>query len=130
MTGLERNSDVVVMSSYAPLLGHEEAWQWRPNLIWFDNLRAYATPNYYVQQLFSHHRGDVVLPVELTDSRPAETAKGRIGVATSGCSAEFKDLRVDRGGKTVFTGDSLGDIAKLTTFGGNWTCGRRHHPPG
>ena len=38
------------MSSYAPLLGHEDAWQWRPNLIWFDNLSAYATPNYYVQQ--------------------------------------------------------------------------------
>ncbi len=43
------------MSSYAPLFGHEEAWQWRPNLIWFDNLSAYATPNYYVQQLFSLH---------------------------------------------------------------------------
>ena len=57
MTGLERNSDVVVMSSYAPLFGHEEAWQWRPNLIWFDNLTTYATPNYYVQQLFSRESG-------------------------------------------------------------------------
>jgi alpha-L-arabinofuranosidase len=121
ITGLERNSDVVVMSSYAPLLGHEEAWQWRPNLIWFDNLRVYATPSYYVQQLFSHHRGDVVLPVKLADERPAEPATGRIGLATSGCSAEFKDLKVTRDGEPLFSGESLGDLSAVTTFRGRWS---------
>jgi alpha-N-arabinofuranosidase len=65
MTGLERNADVVVMSCYAPLFGHEDRWQWRPDLIWFDNLTSYGTPNYHVQQLFSRNRGDVVLPVEV-----------------------------------------------------------------
>jgi len=65
MIGLERNADVVCMSSYAPLFAHEDAWQWRPNLIWVDNLRSYGTPNYYVQQLFSRNRGDRVLPVKL-----------------------------------------------------------------
>ena len=63
LTGLERNSDVVAMSSYAPLSAHVDAWQWTPNLIWFDNLRVFGTPSYYVQQLFSRNRGDVVLPV-------------------------------------------------------------------
>jgi alpha-L-arabinofuranosidase len=72
MTGLERNADVVVMSSYAPLFGHEEGWQWRPNLIWCDNLHSYGTPSYYVQQLFSRNRGDRVLPVELTGVLPTE----------------------------------------------------------
>jgi len=62
MTGLERNADVVVMSSYAPLFAHAEAWQWTPNLIWFDNLRTCPTANYWVQYLFSRNRGDVVLP--------------------------------------------------------------------
>jgi alpha-L-arabinofuranosidase len=122
MTGLERNSDVVVMSSYAPLLGHEDAWQWRPNLIWFDNLHAYATPNYYVQQLFSQHRGDVVLPVKLSDSRPAESAMGRIGLATADCSAEFKEVKVTKGGQTLFIGDKLDGARQMTTtFGGNWS---------
>lgn len=65
LTGLERNADLVVMASYAPLFGHEERWQWRPNLIWMDNLRAYGTPNYYVQQLFSRNRGDRVVEVEV-----------------------------------------------------------------
>jgi alpha-N-arabinofuranosidase len=57
MTGLERNADLVYMCSYAPLLAHADGWQWTPDLIWFDNLKAYATPNYYVQKLFSINKG-------------------------------------------------------------------------
>jgi len=63
LTGVERNSDVVTMASYAPLFGHVEAWQWSPNLIWFDNLRSFGTPSYYVQKLFANHHGTNVLPV-------------------------------------------------------------------
>lgn len=65
MTGLERNGEVVRMASYAPLFGHEEAWQWRPNLIWVDNLRSYGTPNYYVQKLFANHHGDFAVTCKL-----------------------------------------------------------------
>jgi alpha-N-arabinofuranosidase len=77
LTGLERNADVVVMSSYAPLFGHEEGWQWRPNLIWCDNLRSYGTPSYYVQQLYSRNRGDRVLPVQLGGAVPKEKDRPR-----------------------------------------------------
>jgi len=73
LTGLERNADVVRMASYAPLFGHAEAWQWTPNLIWVDNLRIYGTPNYYVQQLFSRNRGDVILPTHLTGTRKSSS---------------------------------------------------------
>lgn len=70
LTGLERNADVVVMASYAPLFAHVDAWQWSPNLIWFDNLRSVGTPSYYVQKLFSNHRGTTVLPVQLDGNPP------------------------------------------------------------
>ena len=66
LTGLERNADVVRMASYAPLFANTEAWQWTPNLIWCDSLHLYGTPNYYVQQLFSRNRGDVILPTQLS----------------------------------------------------------------
>lgn len=65
MTGLERNADVVNMASYAPLLAHVDGWQWSPDLIWFDNLQSYGSPNYYVQKLFSNNRGSYVVPVEM-----------------------------------------------------------------
>jgi alpha-N-arabinofuranosidase len=71
MTGLVRNSDLVVMSSYAPLFAKAGAWQWAPDLIWFDNTHVYGTPSYYVQQLFSRHRPDRVVPV--TVAGPAVT---------------------------------------------------------
>jgi alpha-N-arabinofuranosidase len=63
MTGLERNADVVHLSSYAPLFAHAEGWQWTPDLIWFDNLNAYGTPNYYVQKLFANYKGTNVLSI-------------------------------------------------------------------
>lgn len=65
MTGLERNADIVQMASYAPLFAHVDAWQWAPDLIWFDNLQAYGTPSYYVQKLFSLNKGTQILPVQL-----------------------------------------------------------------
>ncbi len=62
MTGLERNADMVRMASYAPLLAHVDAWQWRPDLIWFDNLTSIGTPNYHVQKLFSNNKGTYSVP--------------------------------------------------------------------
>ena len=83
LTGFERNADVVRMASYAPLSAHVDGWQWTPNLIWFDNLRAYGTPNYYVQQLFSRNRGDGVLPVQLTGTPTAPNGQPRFYAAAA-----------------------------------------------
>lgn len=75
MTGLERNADVVTMTSYAPLMAHADGWQWTPDLIWFNNLESYGTPNYYVQKLFSTNRGTHLL--KLTENgQPVIGANG------------------------------------------------------
>ena len=79
MTGLERNADVVHMASYAPLLAHTEAWQWTPDLIWFDNLTSYGTPNYYVQKLFSTNSGTDVLKIH----REGNPVTGENGIYAS-----------------------------------------------
>lgn len=79
MTGLERNADVVNMASYAPLFAHVEGWQWTPDLIWFDNLKSYGTPNYYVQQLYSVNKGTDVVPVTLNN----QTVTGQNGAFSS-----------------------------------------------
>lgn len=66
MTGLERNADLVVMTSYAPLMAHADGWQWTPDLIWFNNLESYGTANYYVQKMFSNHAGTDLLKITET----------------------------------------------------------------
>lgn len=65
MTGLERNADVVHMATYAPLFAHIEGWQWRPDMIWFDNLESFPTCSYYVQQLYGINKGTNVLPLTM-----------------------------------------------------------------
>jgi alpha-N-arabinofuranosidase len=81
MTGLERNADIVHMASYAPLFAHIDGWQWTPDLIWFDNLQSYGTPNYYVQKLFSTNRGSQVVPVTMD----SEILAGKDSLYASAC---------------------------------------------
>jgi len=61
MTGFERNADVVYQCTYAPLFAHVDGWQWKPDLIWFDNLHSVRSVNYYVQQLYGMNVGTNVL---------------------------------------------------------------------
>ena len=61
MTGLERNADVVYQATYAPLFAHVEGWQWKPDLIWFDNLKTVRSANWYVQMLYGVYKGTHVI---------------------------------------------------------------------
>lgn len=79
MTGLERNADVVLQATYAPLFAHVEGWQWRPDLIWFDNLTSVRSVNWYVQMLYATNRGTHVL--SLTENGKA--VKGDNGLYAS-----------------------------------------------
>ena len=63
MTGLERNADIVHMATYAPLFSHVDGWQWRPDMIWYDNLRSARTASYWVQALYAQNKGTNVLPI-------------------------------------------------------------------
>ena len=65
MTGFERNADIVHMATYAPLFAHVKGWQWRPDMIWYDNLRMFKSCSYYVQQLYCHYKGTNVLPLKM-----------------------------------------------------------------
>ncbi len=65
MTMLERNADIVHMASYAPLFAHVEGWQWRPDMIWFDNMNSFGTSSYYVQKLYALNKGTHVLKLTM-----------------------------------------------------------------
>ena len=82
MTGLERNADIVHMATYAPLFAHIEGWQWRPDMIWFDNSASFPTASYYVQQLYSHNKGTNVLPANL-NGKPAAGNEDQNGLFAS-----------------------------------------------
>jgi len=82
MTGIERNADIVHMATYAPLFAHVEGWQWRPDAIWFDNLRSFKSVSYYVQQLFATNKGTNVLSLTM-DKKPVAGQEGQDGLFAS-----------------------------------------------
>ncbi|MEG8988593.1 alpha-L-arabinofuranosidase C-terminal domain-containing protein [Ignavibacteria bacterium 4148-Me] len=124
MIGMERNSDVVVMASYAPLFCNVNHKSWPINLINFDSYRWYGLPSYYVQQMFANNQGTTLLPVTIEDAPALEPphSKGCIGLGTWNNAAEFKDLKVwTPDGKLLFETD-FSDIDEWRKTGrGEWS---------
>jgi alpha-L-arabinofuranosidase len=121
MTGLLRNADLVVLSSYAPLFARDGYAQWAPNLIWFDNTRIHVTPSYHVQALFGRHRPDVVLASKLElPAVPEKVYAGKCGVGTWNTRAEFKDIVVTKGGQTLWRADFTNGLEGWATSNGKW----------
>ncbi len=104
MTTLERNADVVHMSSYAPLFAHIEGWQWGPDLIWFDNLRSFRSCSWHVQKLYTQYSGTNVL--KLTDMEGVNVT-GADGVfASSVYDAENGNIYI----KVINVSDTARDV--------------------
>lgn len=82
MTDLERNADVVHMATYAPLFAHVEGWQWRPDMIWYDNVRMFKTVSYYVQQMYAQNKGTNVLSLTM-GGKPVAGQDGQDGLFAS-----------------------------------------------
>ena len=82
MTGIERNADIVEMATYAPLFAHVEGWQWRPDMIWYDNLRMFKSVSYYVQQMYAQNKGTNVLSLTM-DKKPVAGQPGQDGLFAS-----------------------------------------------
>ncbi|MFJ2555709.1 MULTISPECIES: alpha-L-arabinofuranosidase C-terminal domain-containing protein [unclassified Streptomyces] len=125
MTGLERNADVVQLASYAPLLAHTGAVQWRPDMIWFDNTRSWGSTSYETQKLFMTNVGDRVVP-STASATPALSGpiEGAIGLSTWATSAAYDDVRVTgEDGATLFDEDFSGGDSRWTKAAGTgaWT---------
>ncbi|MEI6604198.1 MAG: alpha-L-arabinofuranosidase C-terminal domain-containing protein [Verrucomicrobiota bacterium] len=103
MLGMERNSDVVTMASYAPLFENVNNRAWAVNLIRFDSSRSTGRSSYHVQTMFSANRPDVTLKTQVTEpAQPAPKAGGSIGVGTWDTQAEYKDIKVEQNGKPLY----------------------------
>lgn len=123
MMGMENNSDVVVMNSYAPIFVNENDARWRPDMIRFNSAEVMGTPSYYVQQLFANNIGSQVVKTDwtydLTKPQPKEEEKTpsvKVGLATWNTSSAYRDARLIVDGKEV----NISDYAKWNTVEGDW----------
>ena len=122
MTGLERNSDIVIMSSYAPLF-IRTGWQaWNPNAIVFDQSRSYGTPSYWAQAIFANNRPDKLYPVTVKEvEKELEPVQGRIGFGTYRTQVEYKDIKVVKDGVTLAEPD-LKSLDGWNRIHGTWSA--------
>ncbi|TRX22270.1 alpha-L-arabinofuranosidase C-terminal domain-containing protein [Flavobacterium franklandianum] len=123
MTGLERNAEVVHLTSYAPLMAHAEAWQWTPDMIWFNNLEAYGSANYQVQKIFATNKGTDLLAItkdgktvigqnDLFASAVKDVNSKEIIVKLVNAAAKAQEVTIDLKGNKL---QSRGIVTTLTS---------------
>ena len=128
MTSIERNGDVVEISSYAPLFARDGYTQWQPDAIWFDNSQVYGTPNYYVQSMFMNHKSDYTIKSTLSQPVVPNAKKrgieGTIGLGSWATTANFKDIKVTNNdnGKVIYSSSGANDtdLFSVATQRGEW----------
>ncbi len=106
MMSIEKNSDLVKMGSYAPLLENVNDRDWPVNMIHFDSSRSYARATYYANKLFAENLPTVNLATTV-DHKPSASRPitARVGLGTHDTAAEFKDVVIERGGRHIFRSD-------------------------
>ena len=125
MMGMENNSDVVSMASYAPIFVNENNVAWQPDMIRFNSSRVMCTPSYYVQKLMAHHVGTQMVKVtqhnpyvmEQESVRRPEAV--RVGLGSWATGVSFRDVKVTMPEVTVE--DDGKDMATFENLKGDWT---------
>jgi alpha-L-arabinofuranosidase len=126
MMGMENNSDVVSMASYAPIFVNVNDVTWQPDMIRYNSAKAVCTPSYYVQKLMASNIGTRILPVQQTNPYKMDASADKLkpetfqlGVATwkTGASFQFEGLTTDN---DYATKDDLNSRDMLKTISGDW----------
>lgn len=122
ITGMERNSDLVTMTSYAPLFENRNDREWPTNLIWMDNDQVLGRSSYYVQKMFAENMPTYNVPTTLTmapEPKQPITEPGYIGLGSWNTKVEYKDLKVTAADGVVVSAD-MSDPAQWKTLSGVW----------
>jgi len=125
MIGMERNADIVRMASYAPTFVNVNDRSWNPNMIVYNGSQAYGTPSYHAIRMFSLNRPDRVLPTSVahaadTVGRKWEHLRGGIALSAWNTRAEYREVRVERNGHTLFQEDFSSGAARWIQEQDKW----------
>lgn len=121
--GMERNADLVKMSSYAPLLVNVNDVDWPVNLIHFDAARSFGRISYHAIKLLRDHQADVNLPVsvQLPQASPKQPLfAGGIGLGSWDTQQEYKDISVTQNGRIVYQSDFAAKPGEWKGVRGVW----------
>ena len=119
MLGMEKNSDVVRMGSFAPIFMHEEDPTWNYDMIHFNSGSNFVTPSYHVQKMFGNNLGGQNLLWTETGNYVDADVKHQVGVATWNTQASYDDVKVTTATGVVLS-DDFSQNSGWTNDGGVW----------
>lgn len=113
ISGMERNSDLVTMASYAPLIENSNQRDWPTNLIWVNNETAFGRTSYHVQKMYGHNMPDYNLGTTLSRYIPSPF-NGFIGLASDSLQAQYRGLKItDASGNVQMEGENFASFTAL-----------------
>ena len=123
MMDMERNSDIVKMSSYAPLITNDNAPNWTCNLIWQHSGELFGRASYYTQKMFSENLPSYNMVSALHSDRLSTPYEGRAGVGTWLTAADFRNFKVTSpDGTVLYNADFAGNFDEWTPMQGRWAA--------
>jgi len=121
MAGMEKNTDIVPMNSYAPIFVNVNDRTWNPDMINYNSSTAYGTPSYYVQKLFSNNTGTVTIPVKDSLNTVITPVTGSIGLGSWSTEVEYSNVSVKNSSNTTLFSDQFANSANWTPTSGTWS---------
>lgn len=123
MAGMERNSDLVKLTSYAPLIENNNKRDWTTNMIWLNNEKVMGRSSYYVQKMFGTNRPDYNVETFFAPDERTPSVIGRFGVGSWKTSVRYKDVKVTKndGSKTFYQADFVDKKSDWVPFSGSWS---------
>src|SRR6185295_5700266 len=120
---MEKNSDLVKMSSYAPLFVNTNDVDWPVNLINFDASKSFARISYYAIKMFNENKASINVSTKTAITEPVIKSplfKGSIGLATWDTQTEYADVEVIQNGRTVYKSDFKNHTSEWQLTRGDW----------
>lgn len=121
MCGMEKNSDIVPLNSYAPMFVNVNDRKWNPDLINFNASEVYGIPSYYVQKMFANNIGTVNLRVKDSLNVSKTGIDGAVGLGTWSTSADFENVEVINSKGEILVSDEFANDDKWSVLKGTWS---------
>jgi len=122
MAGMEKNSDMVPMNSYAPIFVNVNDRKWNPDMINYNSSTAYGTPSYYVQKMFTNNTGSITIPVKDSLNTIITPVIGSIGLGSWSTQVDYSAVSVKNVSNTILFSDQFTSTASWTPTSGTWAA--------
>lgn len=121
MAGMEKNTDIVPMNSYAPIFVNVNDRKWSPDMINYNSSTAYGTPSYYVQKMFSNNTGSITIPIKDSLNSVTTPVTGSIGLGSWLTQVDYSNVIVKNSSNTTLFSDQFATASNWTPTSGTWS---------